>query len=191
MDISLLITDFDGTLVDTFEANLLAYQKAFAKVGLTLSREKYRKCFGYRFDNFMTETGITDEPIKNLIRDYKAKHYPEFFSYLKINEPLLAFIRAFRASGGKAAIASTARKSNLMNVLDFIRAKDDFDFILTGENVRQGKPDPEIYQKVLSISHTDPRAALVFEDSEIGCISAQRAGINYIKVGKPFFNDEI
>lgn len=48
--IKAIITDFDGTLVDTFEANLRAYQEAFYQVGITLMAEKYRECFGYRFD---------------------------------------------------------------------------------------------------------------------------------------------
>lgn len=34
-----IITDFDGTLVDTFDANLKAYQKAFGEVGVVLSEE--------------------------------------------------------------------------------------------------------------------------------------------------------
>ena len=37
--IKLLVTDFDGTLVDTFEANFLAYQKAFSRFGLNLSEQ--------------------------------------------------------------------------------------------------------------------------------------------------------
>ena len=41
-----IITDFDGTLVDTFKANLLAYQMAFHEVGMTLTEEKYKDCFG-------------------------------------------------------------------------------------------------------------------------------------------------
>ena len=48
-----IITDFDGTLVDTFKANLLAYQMAFHEVGMTLTEEKYKDCFGYRFECFM------------------------------------------------------------------------------------------------------------------------------------------
>ena len=35
-EIKLLITDFDGTLVDTFRANYMAYRKAFEEVGLVL-----------------------------------------------------------------------------------------------------------------------------------------------------------
>ena len=38
--IKAIITDFDGTLVDTFKANLLAYQMAFHDVGKSLSTEK-------------------------------------------------------------------------------------------------------------------------------------------------------
>ena len=38
--VKVIITDFDGTLVDTFEANLRAYQKAFNEIGITLTAEK-------------------------------------------------------------------------------------------------------------------------------------------------------
>ena len=45
-EIKLIITDFDGTLVDTFEANLCAYQEAFASCGLQLHVDFYRQCVG-------------------------------------------------------------------------------------------------------------------------------------------------
>ena len=41
--IKAVITDFDGTLVDTFEANLAAYQKVLGDLGIVLTREKYRE----------------------------------------------------------------------------------------------------------------------------------------------------
>ena len=41
-EIKLLITDFDGTLVDTFRANYMAYRKAFEEVGLVLCETDYR-----------------------------------------------------------------------------------------------------------------------------------------------------
>lgn len=66
-----IITDFDGTLVDTFKANLLAYQMAFHEVGMTLTEEKYKDCFGYRFECFMAAMKITNEKIANHIRETK------------------------------------------------------------------------------------------------------------------------
>ena len=41
-EIKLLIVDFDGTLVDTFRANFMAYQEAFNQVGLALKEVDYR-----------------------------------------------------------------------------------------------------------------------------------------------------
>ena len=43
-EIKLLIVDFDGTLVDTFRANFMAYQEAFNQVGLALKEVDYRHC---------------------------------------------------------------------------------------------------------------------------------------------------
>lgn len=189
MDVKLIISDFDGTLVDTFEANYRAYSEAFEKVGLTLSREQYRECFGLRFDNFMKTMGIESADMKHQIKELKGDAYPKYFGHLKVNLPLIEFIRGFHRSGGKTAIASTARKKNLRNALRHIGAEKDFDLILAGESVSKGKPDPEIYQTVLDRMECRPEDALVFEDSEVGFKAAEAAGIHYIKVTKDFFDD--
>lgn len=189
MDVKLLITDFDGTLVDTFEANYCAYSKAFEKCGLTLSREKYKHCFGLRFDNFMKEAGIESQEVKNQIKELKAELYPQYFDYLKVNSSLIQFIRAFHRVGIRTAIASTAREKNLRNALRHIGAEEDFDLILAGESVSKGKPDPEIYKIVLEQMECKPENALVFEDSEVGVKAAEAAGIPYMKITTDFFNN--
>lgn len=190
MDVKLLITDFDGTLVDTFEANYLAYHDAFEKAGLSISREEYIECFGLRFDNFMKTMRIESPEMMQQIKELKGKFYPKHFEHLKVNIPLMELIRAFHRSGGKTAIASTAREKNLLNALHHIGAEADFDLILAGESVSKGKPDPEIYQTVLKQLDCKPDEALIFEDSEVGFKSAEAAGIRYIKVTKDFFDYE-
>lgn len=182
MQIKLLITDFDGTLADTFESNYRAYKEAFEKVSKSLSREKYRECFGLRFDNLMSAVGIEDEITKSHIKELKAEYYTQNFNHLKVNKQLLDFIRYFRKNGGKTAIASTAREKNLRNALAFIGAEKDFDIILAGESVSHGKPNPEIYNTVLSLAGVSADEALVFEDSEVGCQAAEAAHIPYIKI---------
>jgi len=188
-EIRLVITDFDGTLVDTFEANLKAYQKAFAEKGLELSEEKYRECFGFRFDDFMNAVGISDEKVKNDIRTLKGNYYPEFFSFLKPNNNLINFIKAYKAQGSKTAIASTARGKNLYNVLSYLKIENIFDYILSGEDVKCGKPNPEIYQKVMTHFGVLPENTLVFEDSQIGIEASVAAGANYIQIKNEFINN--
>lgn len=187
--ISLLISDFDGTLVDTFQANLAAYQEAFKECGYDLMSEQYRKCFGYRFDKFMDYMGIDNIETRKKIKEIKGEVYPKYFNLLKVNTSLLEFIKSFKASGGKTAVASTARKKNLMNALNYIGVTDSFDLILAGEDVINGKPDPEIYLNVLSFFNMKPEEALIFEDSEIGMEAAKRADISFIEVNKNFYGD--
>lgn len=185
--VKLLITDFDGTLADTFEANFLAYQKAFAMFGLELTEQQYRDCFGFRFDDFMSHMGINDNDTKNGIRLAKGDFYPLFFDKLIVNDPLLTLLKTFKNSGGLTAVASTARKENLMNALNFIDAADAFSLILTGEDVKQGKPNPAIYNKVLETLNVLPAEALIFEDSSVGISAANAAYVDYVQITKEYF----
>lgn len=177
-----IITDFDGTLVDTFEANLRAYQKAFQEVGLNLTAERYRECFGYRYDRFMQEMGVTDKTIADSIKELKKKYYPEYFEYLKPNIALINLIAGIKKMGGKTAIASTARKENLMNVISYLGIAHHFDLIFAGVDVKKGKPDPEIYLKSMAVLGVTPDETVIFEDSQVGIDAAKASGASYMIV---------
>lgn len=180
--IQAIITDFDGTLVDTFEANLRAYQKAFHEIGLTLTSERYRECFGYRYDRFMQEMGVTDMSYANIIKDLKKQYYPECFEFLKPNNALIKLIAGFKAMGGKTAIASTARKENLMNAVNYLGIAHHFDLIFAGIDVKKGKPDPEIYLTSMVALGVTPDETLIFEDSQVGIDAAKSSGASYMVV---------
>lgn len=185
--IKAIITDFDGTLVDTFEANLRAYQKAFGDVNMTLTAEKYRKCFGYRFERFMMAMGVNDEAKANKIREVKKEYYPLYFDFLKPNHALIDLIESFHAMGGKTAIASTARKENLMNVVNYLSLAEKFDLIVAGVDVKEGKPSPEIYNKAMQALNVRPEETLIFEDTPVGIEAARASGASFLVVTKDVF----
>ena len=185
--IKAIITDFDGTLVDTYEANLKAYQKAFCECGKVLTPEAYKACFGLRYDAFMYQMGIIDIEIANFIRERKKRYYPLFFDCICLNHALLGVIDAFHKTGGKTAIASTARKENLMNVVKYLEIEGNFDCIISGLDVIQGKPQPEIYVKTMKHLCVMPSETLIFEDSDVGIQAAKASGANYIRVTSEWF----
>ena len=187
--IKLIVSDFDGTLVDTFRANLEAYRVAFNEFGYELTEQQYRKRFGLRFDAFMESMGISDDVVKEKIKETKSLVYPDYFSLLRVNNTLLSLIRSFKDSGGKTALASTARRKNLRNILTYIAASDVFDQILAGEDVAAGKPDPEIYIKAMERFGVAAGETLVFEDSEAGFKAAGNDGIPYIKINSTWYNE--
>lgn len=180
--ITTIITDFDGTLVDSFYANLLAYQQAFFEIGLKLSEEQYRKCFGLRFERFMSELGVTDISVAQRIKETKKECYPQYFKYIKPNRALIELVSSFKKLGGKTAIASTARRENLMNVVQYFKIGDCFDLVLAGMDVKDGKPSPEIYVKAIEALNSKPEETLIFEDSEVGALAAKSSGAHYLLV---------
>ncbi len=180
--IKAIITDFDGTLVDTFEANFRAYKDAFVEIGMILTREQYHQFFGLRFDKFMEAVGIDDAGIANGIKELKKKYYPKYFSLLRPNIALINLIQSFKQMGGKTAIASTARKENLMKAINYINIANHFDLIFAGVDVKFGKPNPEIYLKTMEALQVIPEETLIFEDSQIGIDAAKASGAHYMVV---------
>lgn len=179
--IKAIITDFDGTLVDTFNANYYAYHGAFKCYGYDISKELYKNYYGLRYDDLCNKLNIKEEDRKP-IKELKKKLYPSFFNELKLNKSLLDFIMYLKKQGVKSCIASTASRENLYNVLNHFNIANCFDIIITGENVMHGKPNPEVYNKALTLLDCESDEALVFEDSEVGCEAADNAEINYIKI---------
>lgn len=186
-NIKAIITDFDGTLVDTFEANLLAYQEAFQSVGKELTEIEYRNCFGLRFDDFMREMNVKEKDLQMIIKEKKKDFYPTHFDKLKPNKALIQLIKNAKDSGIKTAIASTARKENLMNALKHLQIESAFNLIFAGKNVDHGKPNPEIYLKTMAALSVEPQETLIFEDSQVGILAALNSGANYIKIDHHFF----
>ena len=185
-NIKAFITDFDGTLAFTYSANLAAYQRAidFATDGAyKLTSEVYSACFGYRFNDFMDTINITNENIRSLIKEKKAEYYAMYASLVVINNDLLSTLKFAKLNGIKVALATTARLLNVMTVLKTHNIDAEmFDLILTGEDVKEGKPNPEIYLTAMNVLGVKPNETIVFEDSNIGIEAAVKAGCNYIKV---------
>ena len=82
----------------------------------------------------------------------------------------------------QTAVASTARGKNLNNALKHISAVNDFDLILAGEDVVEGKPSPEIYEKVMRRIGVTPNETLIFEDSAVGIKAASASGARFVKI---------
>ena len=181
--IKYIITDFDGTLVDTMKANMAAYTEAFEESGYVFSDKLYAKAFGLRFDDMCNVLGVTEnKTVRDKIRTLKSEVYPKYFDLIKVNKELLHFIAS--VPDVKVAIATTAAKKNFYNVMRHVLPGVTVDVIVTGEDVKNGKPDPEVYNIAKEkLGVTDNSEVIVFEDSEVGIKAANNAGIvNVVKI---------
>jgi HAD superfamily hydrolase (TIGR01509 family) len=103
-------------------------------------------------------------------------------------EPLpgvLETVEELHSRGLRLAIASSGIPASIEEILQRFGIRDRFQVIVAGDQVRRGKPDPEIYLTTASRLNALPERCVVFEDSEVGVRAAKAAGMYCIAVRNP------
>jgi HAD superfamily hydrolase (TIGR01509 family) len=103
-------------------------------------------------------------------------------SRLECMPGLISLLDALEEHGIPKAIATSSGRRFVTNVLARFDFEPRFEFILTAEDVVEGKPNPEIYLKAAERFGVPPAQVLVLEDSENGCKAAVAAGTFAIAV---------
>ena len=182
-----IIFDLDGTLVDSlpyhheswriFFKNNNLEEHDFSEVlkeykgGGTL--ELMTSVFGDMYTKDELKTMTDDKEI--IFRDiYKSKIYPieglkKFLDNLKENNILLS-------------IGSNAIRKNVLMTIEELSITNYFSYIICGDEVSKGKPDPEMYIKTLSNLNIRKDECVIFEDSIEGVTAAKNADIKVIGV---------
>lgn len=108
---------------------------------------------------------------KKLRSDYLYKHG------IVIKPGLFELITYLKNKGIKIAVASSSAYSKINEDLALAGLKNIFDLIVGGDDLEHGKPDPEIFLKVLKYFKIVADHALVLEDSTNGILAANAANI--------------
>jgi len=175
--------DLDGTLVNTYEADFLAYQDAILEVtGFSITQPDFAKTNGKEMRYKLAELtpGISEDKILQ-IGAQKKLHYAKYLHLTIPNKPLIAFLQA-QARDQKAVLVTSAKRHNATMVLKAHSLIGHFSEMIFGDDISNPKPHPEPY--LLALKRMDLRSdeALAFEDSDTGALSATAAGIKVIRI---------
>lgn len=102
---------------------------------------------------------LRDEIFKNNRQSLKKKGFDELFSFLKENNKIVA-------------LASSSPRKRIDFLLEKEGMKDYFDFIISGDDIVNGKPSPEIFEKTMLKLGVKPEETYVIEDSYAGIVAA-------------------
>src|SRR5439155_12215676 len=102
-----------------------------------------------------------------------------------------AFVDEVAAAGTPRAVATSASRLDVERLLDPLGLLNQFDAVVTAEDVRRGKPDPEVYLLAAESIGVPPGQCLVFEDSVVGIQAARRAGMRVIGVATAHADGEL
>jgi beta-phosphoglucomutase family hydrolase len=181
-----VLWDMDGTLVDSEEFHWISWQQALANEGISITPVQFFSTFGQRNDSILRQwldAGATRERMERI-----AKAKEEIYRDLIRRDGILAlpgvahWVRRLHQEGWLQAVASAAPRANIVAVLEALSATHVFQGIVSADDVRHGKPDPEVYLTAAARVGVSPDRCIVVEDAFAGVEGARRAGMRSIGV---------
>lgn len=198
-----ILFDFNGVLVDDEPIHLEIFQRVLAEEGFSLSAADYysryvglddRACFAAVLAA-AGESATVPRLMRLIAR--KASYYQErirrdgypFFT------GAVELVQAFAAQGRMLGVVSGALREEVEGALRQAGILDRFKVLVTAEDVRESKPDPEGYQRALEGLNSlpplperllHPHEVLAVEDSPAGLAAAAELGLATLGIAHTF-----
>jgi len=176
----------NGVITDDEDCHELATKKAFNQVGVVITPEIYRKfCLGRRdttaFKELITEFQINNRNVEDLIFA-KTEFYLELIkNNLKLYPGVVELIHTLHKKY-TLALTTSSTCAEVETVINKLQIGKLFKTIVTAEDVKHGKPNPEPYLLTADKLDVNFEDCLVIEDSENGIRSAKSAGMKCVAI---------
>ncbi len=185
--IKAIIFDMDGVLIDAKEWHYEALNKALKLFGYEISRYDHLVTYdglptSQKLEMLSMERGMPKK-LHRFINDLKQKYtVDKIFTDchpLFVHEYALSNLKA---DGYHIAVAS----NSIRNTVDLMMQKSSLlpylDFFLSNQDVKKGKPDPEIYEVAIAKLGLKPEECMVVEDNKNGIQAAKAAKAHVMEV---------
>ncbi|TGK49745.1 HAD family hydrolase [Leptospira bouyouniensis] len=186
---NLFIFDMDGVILDSEKIYLDMNQKWFHELGINLPIHIHQNYVGISakiFWNFLKSEFKLKDDIEYYIELEKELKFKTLSSLdLKPTEYLIDFLDFLKMKHCKIALASSSLRKNINLILSKLKISEYFDFIISGEDVVLGKPNPDIFLKVSEYFECNVDHCVVIEDSTNGIKAAKAANMFCIAYYNP------
>jgi HAD superfamily hydrolase (TIGR01509 family) len=184
--IDAVIFDMDGLLIDSEYITFQSYKEVCLKYGNSFDMTYYATLLGrnaaYIESSLAQYLGSSNKAVNVMKEVHKSIeiYIEEYGVPLKKGvKELLGFLKSY---GIKMAVATSSSRSRAVAMLDKGDILAFFEVIVCGDEVKQSKPDPEIFLKAVEALGGKPSNTIVIEDSESGIIGAHQGGMKCINV---------
>ncbi|WP_327048349.1 HAD family phosphatase [Microbispora sp. NBC_01189] len=183
-----LLFDWDGTLVDTQHANYQAMAGALAEEAVELEQEWFDAHTGLSSgDAIKTLAEERDLRLSRPVEEIVARRDELFLEKAHTVRPhteVLKVVNAMRRQVPMAVASGGSRRIIEVTLRDQ-PFRDFFDAFVTRDDVKCGKPAPDIFLRAAEVVGAEPARCTVYEDSDEGIAAAHAAGMTVIDV-RPF-----
>lgn len=181
---SALISDLDGTLVDTEPAHADAWLSVLADYGLHYDHAWFEQWIGTS-DRFLAEAVVKEHQLEMAVRDLQNLKQVLYHELVPQEDRLFMDISSSLATIHQAyptAIATNSGRADAEVVFKATGLMRYFQTSVTADDVAKLKPSPEMYLKAAALLDKAPANCLVCEDSPAGTAGAKAAGCYVIGI---------
>ncbi|MBB3965073.1 HAD family hydrolase [Rhizobium metallidurans] len=182
-----IIFDMDGVLIDAREWHYEALNRALELFGYTIPLHEHLTIFDglptRRKLEILTTTRGLPEALHGFINEMKQLYTTEMIhTKCKPTFKQEYALARLREDGYRLAVASNSIKSTVSLMMSRAALDGYLEFQLSNEDVKHGKPSPEIYVKAITMLGLTPEECLIVEDNENGIKAAKGSGAHVMVV---------
>lgn len=178
-----LIFDCDGTLTDSMPLHYVAWHDTLSRHGLDFPEDRFYAMGGIPSDKIIIQLA-QEQQVSVDAPAIAAEKEATFLQRLQEIQPNRPVCQIAIDHHGRLpmAVASGGIRPVIEDQLRQIGMLDRFDTMVTAEDTRGHKPEPDVFLEAARRLGVPASECLVFEDTDIGITAARRAGMDWVDV---------
>jgi beta-phosphoglucomutase len=181
-----VIFDLNGVLVDDIPYHKQAWIELSAKLGHPMTERDFEVKFNGRRNEEILRMLVGDtlslEESNRLAEEKEAVYRKRYAPHIVAAPGALSLLRELKERGIPVGIATGAPRVNVDFVFEHLPLQEYIQTVVYAEEVKEGKPHPEVYLKAASRLGVSPEICVVFEDALLGIQAARSAGMKVVGV---------
>lgn len=190
MKVKAIIFDMDGVLIDAREWHYESLNKALNLFGSSISRYDHLVTFDglptKKKLEMLSTVGEFPRGLHSFVNDLKQQYTMEIvYSSCKPVFQQQYALAKLKNEGYDLAVCSNSVRKTVEIMMEKAGLFNYLNFFLSNQDVSNGKPDPEIYNKAIERLGLSPEECLIIEDNEHGIRAAKDSGAHVLIVESP------
>lgn len=187
MEIKAVLFDMDGVLVDSEIYYMQGTYKWMKQLGFAGTFKEVCSLIGttmevtYRMIDEMLEHRYSIEELTQINEHYFEVEHPIQYDQI-MKEGLIELLNEIKQRRWKCAVCSSSPKATIEHALKVCAIDSYFDYVVSGDEFTESKPNPEIYLHAAARLETSPSECLVIEDSSMGIAAGINAGMKTVGI---------
>lgn len=180
-----IIFDMDGTIVDSLPYHYEAWKIFFNENKVENFSEKLNEYKGGgTLDLMRTVYGnqYSKKELKKMSEDKEKIFRKIYKGEIKQILGFKNFLDELKSKDIMVGLASNAIRKNVSMIINELEIYDHFDSIICGDEVINGKPNPEMFNETIDRFNINKDECLIFEDSLEGVLAAKNSGVKVIGI---------